>query len=786
MKVYKPGTDCEVELNIFANERSCQEYILPNHDSEPNATVCFIPVDDDARITVQGTFSGSVLHGQMDVLADGTFVASRSIEDLCSKEGILKCWEKRRVDVKTFLHVPDPHDHKPRLRPKVAEGNLVAKRLPRKELSGILHGGDEATGIGVGSITLAVSLNQDVFDTRGGEGEPHYPSVTLGTWRDRVADVADSSIEPELEMKMEVFPDSNPVKDKRANLFWRDLRAARPGTEPWAYFIFYYRSQAAIDAAGGVPLSEPKALPADGGMFIRACDQEMVPAQKVIKSPSPPPAPEVKKKMGLGQALILPGSQPARDSGSQRSSSGDHQQQQHHVNGTPDAMPLSWTPPPTSQEVRETATCLMAALTDEEKTRLRNEAMRSMNEQQRQQATAMNKDPLLQHMMQKVRQDIMSRGISAGQHQQNTQFANVNGTNMSSSVESEKDRLFGSPDKTKVKVEFDDEKPSDSANFDLAPPLEHPIFSSKHVDTTSVFQTPKNRVTFSDPLTIGSAKELGSTMHAGKQVDDLAPPPSPLFEPQTSASKSSQASSTSPTPQPANPIKSALHLPPCKRPISQLNPTNAVPSSPPPAKRPISQLNPTNAAPASASTSASPTPAKRPISQLNPTNAVPASASTSTSPTPAKRPISQLDPADSAPASTSASMSPSPAKRLRNDEMLQRKARLEAEIRAKREHKAAIKKANEEQAAHRQRQEQLWVEEDAKRRAEEEEEERRRIAEEEEEARKADEAFAAEMEALERENDMEGDDVDREIEEGERQRAKWEERMRARGFSELR
>lgn len=281
MKIHKPGTDCEVELSISANGHKCQEYVLPDADDEPTAGVCFIPVTDGAEITIQGTFSGSVLEGRIDVLADGAFVANRIIEHPGSKTGVLKCWEKRRIEVKTFLHVPDLDNHKQRLRPKVVEGRLVATRLKNEDLARPLHGGDNATGIGVGSIALVVSLNQDVFDTYGTEDEATYPSVSLKTWRGRVNDVADSGIDPELEMDMEVFPDSDPVKDKRATLFWRDLKQLRPGSEPWAFLIFYYRSQAAINAAGCIPLSESKALPADGGLFIRASEQEMVPPQEV-------------------------------------------------------------------------------------------------------------------------------------------------------------------------------------------------------------------------------------------------------------------------------------------------------------------------------------------------------------------------------------------------------------------------------------------------------------------------------------------------------------------------
>ena len=281
MKIHKPGTDCEVELSISAGGHKCQEYVLPDADDEPTAGVCFIPVPDGADITIQGTFSGSVLEGRIDVLADGAFVANRIIEHPGSKQGVLKCWEKRRIEVKTFLHVPDLNNHKQRLRPKVVEGRLVATRLKNEDLAKPLHGGDNATGIGVGSIALVVSLNQDVFDTYGTEDEATYPSVSLKTWRGRVNDVADSGIDPELEMTMEVFPDSDPVKDKRATLFWRDLKQLRPGSEPWAFLIFYYRTQAAIDAAGCIPLLGSKALPMDGGLFIRASEQEMAAPQKV-------------------------------------------------------------------------------------------------------------------------------------------------------------------------------------------------------------------------------------------------------------------------------------------------------------------------------------------------------------------------------------------------------------------------------------------------------------------------------------------------------------------------
>jgi hypothetical protein len=345
MKVHKPGTDCHVEFSIFANGEVCPEYVLPDADDDSSASICLIAIPDDAVITVHGTFSGSVLYGRVDVLADGAFVADRIIEDNGSKEGVLKYWQNRKVDVKTFLHVPDLKDHKPRLRPKVVEGRLVAKRLSNQDLAGPLCGdGEEATGIGVGSLTLVVSLNQEVFDTYGVEGEAAYASVTLGEWRDRITDVLDTGIPPEHELKMDVFPDSNPVKDKRATLFWRDTKALRFGSEAWASLVFYYRSQAVIDAAGCVPLSGSKALQVDGGLFMRASEQELMVAERAKKTPSPelPPASALgtKRSMGLGQVLRLPGSQRARDSlGFQRAGSNNESDRDSLFESADEAMP---------------------------------------------------------------------------------------------------------------------------------------------------------------------------------------------------------------------------------------------------------------------------------------------------------------------------------------------------------------------------------------------------------------------------------------------------------------
>lgn len=279
MRVHKPGTDCEVEFHILADGKKCPEFIRPEDDEEVStAKTCFIPVADNATITIQGNFSGSALVGRVDVLADGSFVADRIIDDPSNKEPTVKYWSKRKVEVKTFLHVPDLNDKRNHLvRPKIVEGNLVTTRLSPKEAQMPLHGGDQARSLGVGSITLVVSLTQQSDDTHGEKDLPYYPSVTLGSWREIIHEATDSGMRPKHELTMEVFPASNPIKDKKATQFWRDQGARRFGADVWAYLVFYYRTQTAIDESGAQPLTRSKPLPPDDGTFVRAGEQIVTP-----------------------------------------------------------------------------------------------------------------------------------------------------------------------------------------------------------------------------------------------------------------------------------------------------------------------------------------------------------------------------------------------------------------------------------------------------------------------------------------------------------------------------
>lgn len=66
---------------------------------------------------------------------------------------------------------------------------------------------------------------------------------------------------------------------------------------------------------------------------------------------------------------------------------------------------------PSPQEIQEVAQRKLASLTEEQQVQLRNVVMRTMSEEQRQQAAATKKDPLIQYIVQQARQDIMSRNL---------------------------------------------------------------------------------------------------------------------------------------------------------------------------------------------------------------------------------------------------------------------------------------------------------------------------------------------------------------------------------------
>jgi len=315
MRVTKPNTDLDFDFKVYADNRPCLEYTLPDRETDANAAECFIAVPEDATIRIEGTFSGSILHARVDVLADGSFVKGRMIDAPNYAKGLIKYHNNRKVDFKEFLHVPDPRTdpNRPLQKPPVVGGNLVLQQLPASTNSRFLDGDGET--LGVGSLALVFSCNQVASKTYGKDGTPAYPDNTLGAWRHRRDEVHGVGISPEHECSVEPYNDSNPANAKKANTFWRDFSLARFGDKPIATMVFYYRTQAAIDAAGGVPLTWSVELaPYEGrSTSVAGADgHEGMPESSETDKLKPI------KSLGIGKPLVLNGSSAVMGSSSRR------------------------------------------------------------------------------------------------------------------------------------------------------------------------------------------------------------------------------------------------------------------------------------------------------------------------------------------------------------------------------------------------------------------------------------------------------------------------------------
>lgn len=240
MKGHKPNTDQKIELRIFVNGMPTYEYNLPGTASrDPNVLECFIPVEAGDRIVLGGFFSGTILHGAFDFLADGSFLADKRIEG--PKEGNTRYQKKRKVDINHMFDTPD----------KIILGNLHVKTL--RDSYGGAPLNVNATKLGVGSIAIVCSVNTKTEDNY----VQRYPSTTCGDWDSRGQDdVADGGISPTHELEVRVTDDPRTrVGKARQQKHERHFTQTRFGLAPWATLIFHYRSIEAIQEAGCVKRS---------------------------------------------------------------------------------------------------------------------------------------------------------------------------------------------------------------------------------------------------------------------------------------------------------------------------------------------------------------------------------------------------------------------------------------------------------------------------------------------------------------------------------------------------
>ncbi|KAK3048179.1 hypothetical protein LTR09_010518 [Extremus antarcticus] len=247
MKCKKPHTDQDCTLAVFADGLPCAEYILPSQANFPNEQSdileCFIPVSDGEQIVLSGSFNGTCLHASFDLLADGSFVIDKRIEG--STSGATKFYNPRNLDFVSVFNMPASGTTAP---DKVVEGILLAQRLPEgdSQVDTVLNAMDrDGYNIGLGSLTVIVSLNQVVVDNY----QESFADMACGSWKSRNANVAcHGGIAPTHELTV-MTTDGNLNVNLQSKMR-RHFKQTRFGKGPWATFVFYYRSPYAIQEAG--------------------------------------------------------------------------------------------------------------------------------------------------------------------------------------------------------------------------------------------------------------------------------------------------------------------------------------------------------------------------------------------------------------------------------------------------------------------------------------------------------------------------------------------------------
>lgn len=279
MKARKPNTDQSAEFTAFVDGDECTEYVLPHMpDPEfPEIVECFIPVKPGNRITIKGKFSGSIMYGRFDILADGAFLHESIAEpkkDHVSKEFEVKYVKDRKVAFDFVLNLPIPRDWTSSEWPKdMYEGYLHAKRLSY-DVAGELHRYETpirgSRRPGLGSVAIVVNASQSAVE----EYNDAYWDMTVGNWKHReIKIVRKSGIQPDLEMEFQ-YKEEEPVSMKRSRKHRTHFEHTKPGAQPWGRFIFYYRLQEHLDLAGCTirPDTVQDLEPADPTTFITAAE----------------------------------------------------------------------------------------------------------------------------------------------------------------------------------------------------------------------------------------------------------------------------------------------------------------------------------------------------------------------------------------------------------------------------------------------------------------------------------------------------------------------------------
>lgn len=230
MKCRQPNTDRDFEAFIFANGNKCAEYAVPSQESsDSNVVECFVPIEEGDKISVRGTFNGTVLNAVFDVVADGAYLRDTRNDGKGDEAKFLK---KRKIDFATFYDLPDDGSTSIMGYQQVKEGHLYAKSLGSTGLLG-------PTGCHRSVLSIIASLSMQIATSY----EHGYNTLTLGEWDE----VMETAVPPTLELEVKAL-DSELSKVKQ-NKHRRHFAQTRPGSKPWAILNFYYRTKGRLHTA---------------------------------------------------------------------------------------------------------------------------------------------------------------------------------------------------------------------------------------------------------------------------------------------------------------------------------------------------------------------------------------------------------------------------------------------------------------------------------------------------------------------------------------------------------
>lgn len=228
----------------------------------------YIAVKPSDRISLKWIWTGSLLHGQLDWIADGTLVRENRIEG-DSQKGAVK-YVKKSLRFDTGLDCPKPPNWTS-VEPNkdLYEGNLVVTNLDKESL-------DEKAGgsrPGVGSLVFVMSVNQFSADNY------HDPekSIEMYSWKKRAGDeVRQAQIPPEYALELQ-WISNDKITSKRSIQHRNRFGQIRFGLKAWGKMCFYYRSATSIEEAGGAVRDENTILEVEAWDGLRpfvAVDQK--------------------------------------------------------------------------------------------------------------------------------------------------------------------------------------------------------------------------------------------------------------------------------------------------------------------------------------------------------------------------------------------------------------------------------------------------------------------------------------------------------------------------------